>query len=173
MLTGWLLLTKPRTILMRNPYILMHGGKTESLFKSYPAWGGGNNSKCIWAMKLKFSGFSNKHMPINLGWAFIPTAWVLRHTALMPYFPCTRINLNLDLISVIWFQHFKTLWKAHDKSKQEILHRSEIAHFQFFLNYTYLGFKNLVKVLHICICWVKDFTKMYYLLQFEKFLPNH
>ena len=120
-------LTKPRTILKRNPYILMHGGnikqlncvKQKAFFKPYLAWGvGGNNSKCIWAKKLKFSGFSNKHIPINSGWAFIPTAWVLRHTALMPYFPYTRINLNLDLISVIGFQNFKTLWKAHDKSKQ-------------------------------------------------------
>ena len=36
----------------------------------------------------------------------------------MPFFTFTRLNLYLDLLSVIGFQHFLALWKAYNKSKQ-------------------------------------------------------
>ena len=36
----------------------------------------------------------------------------------LPYFTYNRINLYLDLLLVIEFQHFIALWKAYNKSKQ-------------------------------------------------------
>ena len=45
------------------------------------------------------------------------TAYVLRHTAYMPYFNYTRLNLYLDLLSDIGFQHCIALWKAYNKRK--------------------------------------------------------
>ena len=70
----------------------------------------------------------------------------------MPYFTYTRLNLYLDLLTVVRFQHFIVLWKANNKRKQlhnfckEILqiflHRClQIAHFKFLLD-THLGFEN-------------------------------
>ena len=53
-------------------------------------------------LKLKLSDYSNQlHMPITKSWDFIPTAWVIRHIALMPYFTYTKLNLYLDLLHVI------------------------------------------------------------------------
>ena len=50
-------------------------------------------------------------------WDFIPTAWVLRHIAWMPYLTFTRLNLYLDLPPVIGFRLLTTLWKANNKRK--------------------------------------------------------
>ena len=76
----------------------------------------------------------------------------------MPYFTYTKLNLYLDLLLVIGFQHFIALWKAYNNSNQiaqfckEFLHRflqrcilREFAHFQLFLN-THVGFKNFENV---------------------------
>ena len=62
----------------------------------------------------------------------------LRQTARMPYFTFTRLNLYLDLLSVIGLQHFKALLKVLNK-------RMQIAHFceyilQFFAQLTFSVF---------------------------------
>ena len=48
---------------------------------------------------------------------FIPTAWVFRHIAWMPYLTFTWLNLYLDLPLVIGFRLLTTLWKAFNKRK--------------------------------------------------------
>ena len=85
----------------------------------------------------------------------------------MPYFTCTRLNLYLDLLPVIGFQHFIALWKAYNKGKQ-------IA--QFLLRncaqiFAQTPFNEML--LHICIRWVKGFSKMYNLLQFSAIFFAH
>ena len=95
----------------------------------------------------------------------------------MPYFTYTRLNLYLDLLSVIGFQQFIALWKAFNKSNQiaQLLQRNfaqifaqtplkEISTFPVFLEYTFF--------LHIYIRWVKGFSKMYNWLQFMQFFAH-
>jgi len=73
----------------------------------------------------------------------------------MPYFTYTRLKICLDLLPVIGFQHFTALWKAYNKSKHitpfctVFFHRHlymEFAHFEFFLNAHFIGFKIFANV---------------------------
>ena len=104
--------------------------------------------------------------------AFIPTALVLRHTANMPNFNYTRLNLYLDLLPVIGFQRFTALWKAYYKSRhiaQSLQWNFAHIFLQMPLKGIFLIFscihiyvlKILQMFLHIWIRWVKGFSKMY------------
>ena len=99
----------------------------------------------------------------------------------MPYFTYTRLNLYLDLISVIGFQHFISLWKAYNKSKPiaQFLQRNfeqifaqmplkGICTFSVFLEYTF-RFWNFANVFAHLNWWVKGFSHIYNLLQFPFF----
>ena len=79
----------------------------------------GDNSKSKGLRLFKFFDFSNTCSSLLAqSGTFIPTAWVLRQTAWMPYFTFTRLNLYLDLLSVIGFRHFKALLKVLNKRMQ-------------------------------------------------------
>ena len=92
----------------------------------------------------------------------------------MPYFTYTRLNLYLDLLPVIVFQHFRTFWKAYNKSKQiaQFLQRKfsqifaqtplmGICTFSVFLEYN-LGFASFSDVFaHMNSLGQGRFLKMY------------
>ena len=49
----------------------------------------------------------------------IPSAWVVRHTAWMPYFTFTRLYSNLDLLPVFGFQHFIFLERLQHNTRKQ------------------------------------------------------
>ena len=63
----------------------------------------------------------------------------LRQTARMPYFTFTRLNLYLDLLSVIGFRHFKALLKVLNK-RMQIAQFLRIYFEQFFAQLTFSVF---------------------------------
>ena len=95
-----------------------------------PIWSGGgeggqfiplsffcDNSKSICARKLTFLAFLTKTCPTVKAKS---CTYCLSHQAycLNAFFNFTRINLYLDLLPVIGFQHFITFWKVFNKNKQ-------------------------------------------------------
>ena len=69
-------------------------------FNPIPTGRGGEVCSCIFFLTFLISTCLSLQAR---SWAFILTAWVLRHTAWMTAFSCNKLNLCFDPLSVVRF----------------------------------------------------------------------
>ena len=91
-------------------------------------------------------------------------------SGVLPYFTYTRLNLFLDPLSVIGFQHLIALIRK-TLSKWSRLHNfcKDSCTAAFTGNVHIFIIPRVFKILRIYICWVKGLSKMYNLLKFAWF----